>query len=80
MNQSIAADPRKNAPPRISDLHGDARRHVLVTRDLASRERFMATYDAAKDAPCAKVGRWELIGTLAIVLLVATIFFGKAFS
>lgn len=32
------------------------------------------------DAPYAKVGRWELIGTLAIVLIVATIFFGKALS
>lgn len=36
-------DPRKNAPPRISDLFGEARLDVLYARAEASRQHFMAT-------------------------------------
>ena len=49
------------------------------TRSAWQRERERGVIQPM-NVPCAKVGRWELIGTLAIVLLVATIFFGKAFS
>lgn len=36
-------DPRKNAPPRTSDLFGEARLNVLYARAEASRQHFMAT-------------------------------------
>lgn len=37
-------DPRINHPPRLSDLHGDARRQALIARDRAGREAFMDRY------------------------------------
>lgn len=37
-------DPRINHPPRLSDLHGDARRQALVARDREAREAFMDRY------------------------------------
>lgn len=37
------SDPRKNAPPRTSDLFGEARLNVLYARAEASRQHFMAT-------------------------------------
>lgn len=37
-------DPRKNAPPCISILHGEERRKALIERDRLANERFMSTY------------------------------------
>jgi hypothetical protein len=48
---SASADPRFNAPPRLSDLHGDARRAALVARAEAGRRQFMASYDTTNEAP-----------------------------
>ena len=49
MNQeeidAVRADnPLYNAPPRVSDLQGEARQAVLAARDQAARKAFMAKY------------------------------------
>jgi hypothetical protein len=39
----VSAD-KLNAPPRLSDLHGDERRAALVARHAANRDRFEEVY------------------------------------
>lgn len=40
----MTPDPRLNAPPRLSDLHGERRLDALYARHNASTAAYMATW------------------------------------
>lgn len=44
-------DPRYNAPPCISHLHGDARRSAMAERDKARRDAHMAEFRRISNPP-----------------------------